>query len=182
MPASPAPCRSMARSRSCAAVARGAKAAASVVRRFGASERGNIGMMFGLAVIPFTLFVGAGVDIGRWLHARQETISAMDAAVLAGARALQLDSSNTSAAVTVAKSFYSENTKGRLALLDDNIAFSAADNNTTFRSNGNAHIETPFLALANVKSLPLLKSNGSRIFEGRPFGPAASPRPRSRSR
>ncbi len=52
-----------------------------------AGERGNIGMMFGLAVIPFTLFVGAGVDIGRWLHAREETISAMDAAVLAGARA-----------------------------------------------------------------------------------------------
>jgi Flp pilus assembly protein TadG len=151
----------MARSRLRGAVGRGAKAVTAVVRRFGSSEHGNIGMMFGLAVIPFTLFVGAGVDIGRWLHARQETISAMDAAVLAGARALQLDSSNTSAAVTVAKSFYSENTKGRLALLDDSIAFSAADNNTTFRSNGNAHIETPFLALANVKSLPLLKSNGT---------------------
>ena len=160
MPASPALRWSMARIQG-GAIVRGANAVASVVRRFGASERGNIGMIFGLAVIPFTLFVGAGVDIGRWLHAREETISAMDAAVLAGARALQLDSTDTGAAITAAKSFYSENTKGRLTLLDDSIAFSAADNNTTFRSTGNAHIETPFLALANVKSLPLLKSNGT---------------------
>lgn len=157
MPASPAPRRILCGG----AVGRGAKAAAFLVRRFAANERGNLGIIFGLAVIPFTLFVGAGVDIGRWLHAREETISAMDAAVLAGARALQLNSTDSNGAITVAQSYYAENTKGRLTLLDDNISFAPADSNTTFRSNGNAHIETPFLALANVQSLPLLKKDGS---------------------
>jgi Flp pilus assembly protein TadG len=136
-------------------------ACAGWAARFARCERGNIGMMFGLAIIPFMLFVGAGVDIGRWLHAREETISAMDAAVLAGARALQLDNTNSSAAIATAKAYYAENTKDRLTLLNDTVAFAPSDNNTTFRSTGNARIETPFLALANVKSLPLLKSDGT---------------------
>lgn len=136
---------------------------AVAARKFARSECGNIGLIFSLSLIPLMLFVGAGIDVGRWLHARTATISALDAAVLAGARTLQVNNTDPGAAIEVAKSYYATNTKNRLKLVNDTISFTPSDNNTTFRSNGNAYIETPFLALANIKSLPILNSNGTEF-------------------
>jgi Flp pilus assembly protein TadG len=129
--------------------------------RFGQDRSGDIAIVFALMAVAMCLFVGAGVDIGRWLQARHQTIAAMDAAVLAGGRELQLDSTNVSGAIAAAKKFYGENTKGRATLLSDTIDFAAADNNNTFTASGNAYIATPLLAFANITKLPLLDASGT---------------------
>jgi len=128
--------------------------------RFKADRSGDVAIMFALMAVAMCLFVGAGVDIGRWLQARQQTIAAMDAAVLAGGRELQLDSSNISGAIATAKKFYAENVKARTPVISDTIDFTAADNNKSFTASGNAYVATPLLAFANITKLPLLDASG----------------------
>lgn len=122
---------------------------------------GSIAIPFALMLIVILVFAGAAIDIGRWLHARQQTVAAMDAAVLAGGRELQLDSTNLSGAIAAAQQYYAENTKGRMKLLSDSISFTPANNNTSFTATGNAFIETPLLGLVNINSLPLLENSGA---------------------
>lgn len=128
---------------------------------FNSDQRGDVAVIFGLMTIVMMLMIGGAVDFGRWLHARRQTISAMDAAVLAGGRALQVNSKDTNAAIASAKKFYLENTKSRIATKNDTIGFAPADGNTAFTATGNVFIETPILALANIKQLPLLNANKS---------------------
>ena len=60
------------------------------------------------------LAIGAAVDISRWLHARDQTIAAVDAAVLAGGRWLQTSASDNAGAIATAQKFYSQNVASRL--------------------------------------------------------------------
>lgn len=56
------------------------------VARFNANRSGNVAILFGLIAVVLMLTIGAAVDIGRWLNARDQTLAAIDSAVLAGAR------------------------------------------------------------------------------------------------
>ena len=129
--------------------------------RFAADRSGNVAMLFGVAVIPLLIAMGGAVDYGRWLHAREQTVAGMDAAVLRGARALQTNSEDHAAALAAAEKFYEENVKTRLTLLSDTIAFEIADDGTAMTTSGQAWIATTFLRLANIDKLPLLNGTGS---------------------
>jgi Flp pilus assembly protein TadG len=129
--------------------------------QLGADKRGDVAMMFGLMVLVMLIAVGAGVDMGRWLYARNDTISALDAAVLAAGRQLQLEPSNYAKALAVAQQYYQENTKRRLPLESDNITFVMADNNLSVTAQGTAYIKTPFLSFAKVPKLALLSATKS---------------------
>lgn len=128
---------------------------------FAAERSGTVAVLFALMTIVLCLFAGAAIDLGRWLHARQQTISAMDAAVLAGGRELQLDSTNVSGAIAAAQAYYAENTKGRMKLLSDTISFTPTDNNTAFTATGNAYIATPLLGFINIPKMALLNTAGA---------------------
>jgi Flp pilus assembly protein TadG len=125
-------------------------------RRFSDDKRGGVAIMFALVIVSLCLFAGAGVDYGRWHHARQQTIAASDAAVLAGAHVLQIDQKNVAGARATAKQFYLENTKDRLELIEDTIAFDAVDDGTAFAATGGAYLRTTFLGFANISKLPVL--------------------------
>lgn len=124
-------------------------------RTFAADDRGSVAILFALIIVALCLFVGGAVDFARWVQARHQTIAAMDAAVLAGGRMLQLNES-VETARAVALRYYVENTKGRTPVVDDTISFDAVDNNTAFAAMGNAYIETSFLSFAHIDRLPLL--------------------------
>ncbi|HYD15921.1 MAG TPA: VWA domain-containing protein [Hyphomicrobium sp.] len=113
-------------------------------------------ILFAAMILALCLFAGAAVDLGRWMQARAQTIAAADAAVLAGARILQIDDKNVEGAREAAKRYYIENTKSRTPVVDDTITFSEVDNKTAFAATGNAYIETTFLNLAHISKLPLL--------------------------
>ncbi len=85
----------------------------------------------------------------------------MDAAVLAGGRALQLKPNDVSAAVAAAQTFYTENTRSRLPLVSDTITFQPTENNTAFTATGNAYIATPLLSFVNIRTLPILDTSGA---------------------
>ena len=138
-------------------------------------------MLFGLMCVVLFLAVGGAVDFGRWLHARTQTAAALDAAVLAAGRTLQVDRSDTNAAIETAKRFYRENTRTRLDLLEDTIDFVVVEDGNAVTANGAAYIETPFLKLAGIPKLQLLKLSAPS--SRRPFWPpAATPSTTSKSR
>ena len=131
-------------------------------QEFAGDQNGSIAIIFALSLVAFCLFVGAGVDFGRWQAARQQTIAAMDAAVLAGGRILQLNDKDVTGAREAALKYYQENTKNRPEVIDDTIAFDAVDNNTAFAATGNAYIKTAFLGFANIPRLALLDVSESQ--------------------
>jgi Flp pilus assembly protein TadG len=122
---------------------------------------GDVAILFGLMSMVMFMLIGAAVDIGRWLNARDQTISAVDAAVLAAGRALQTNGGNSNDAIAVAQKYYSESVKSRLVVKNDTVAFSIGDNGTSVQANGNAEINTPFMALAGIRELQLLKVSGA---------------------
>jgi Flp pilus assembly protein TadG len=134
------------------------------LRRFSQDAQGGVAIMFSLLILAMCLFVGAAVDIGRWAHARHQTIEAMDAAVLAGGSVMQA-ADNPATALTLAQAtarrYYVENTKSRAPVTDDTVSFTSANNNTSFVATGNAYIETVFLNFARIPKLPLLDKSES---------------------
>ena len=137
------------------------RGALRLIERFARDAAGDVTMIFGLLAIAMFLFIGGAVDLGRWLHARTQTIAALDSAVLAGARVLQLDSSNVSGAIQAAEAFYTQNTGTRIPVESDTIAFSPTDDGMAFTATGNAYIRTPFMSLASVDRLPLVELSGA---------------------
>lgn len=135
----------------------------------GSDERGSVAIIFGLSIFVLFAMVGLAVDYARFVNARTQTIAATDAAVLAGARALQSNGGNQSAAIQVAQTYYQQGVRNRISVVpgSDNITFVVTDNGTAMATTGNALIATPFMHLAfgiagtQATTLPLLRSNGS---------------------
>jgi Flp pilus assembly protein TadG len=126
------------------------------IARFGADRSGNIAIVWALMGLVLMLAIGAAVDVGRWLHARDQTISAVDSAVLAGGRWLQTNSGDSAGAVATAQKFYSQNVATRLPVTGDTIAFAVGDDGMSITATGTAYIQTPFLQIANIDKLPLI--------------------------
>lgn len=136
----------------------------SDLARWCSDNSGGVGIMFGLTFTVMLLLVAAAVDLSRWTNARSTTKSAIDAAVLAGARSLQVDNANTSAAIAAAMRYYEQNTKN-VDVVDDTITFKTANNNMAMQAVGQSYITTPFLNLANIPRLPLIEKVDGAISE-----------------
>jgi len=131
-----------------------ARAGRTGIARFRADRSGSVAMIFGLTCVLMLLFIGGAIDVGRWLHARTQTASALDSAVLAGGQLYRVER-DESAAMTAMERFYGENTETRLHLNSDNTTFQFRDNYKEVVGTTNGTIDTPFLAFANVRSLPI---------------------------
>ncbi len=137
-----------------------ARTIAPRLKSFSDDTSGAIAMLFGLMAVVLFAMIGLAVDYGRFVNARSQTLAATDAAVLAGARALQTNGGNQTAAVQVAQAYYNQAVKNRLGLTNDTIGFAVTDNATAMVATGNASITTPFMGLVGTKSLPILHANG----------------------
>jgi len=135
---------------------RAVRAAARLALKFRDDSSGNVAVIFALMGVVLMLAIGAAVDVGRWLHARDQTMAAIDAAVLAGGRALQTSSGDESAAIAAAKKYYDENVTSRFPVINDTVKFTVAQNGMGMTANGSAYIKTPFLQFAAVDKLPLI--------------------------
>ena len=134
---------------------------AGLLSKFNSDERGNVAMSFGLMLTIMIGFIGASVDIGRWMLARKQTHDAMDAAVLAGLKAYQNNGQNVTAAQDAALTTYNfsvtQSGRGTVAtnslLLTDTVHFVITTDatGTTMRALGDASIKSPFIG-AFVKS------------------------------
>jgi len=96
----------------------------TTMRAFARNTRGNVAMIFALITIPILLVGAFAIDSSRHLSSNQHLQSAIDAASLAGARALE-DATKTDAEIEdIAKGAYQANllgTHGDVACLDANV-------------------------------------------------------------
>lgn len=129
--------------------------------RFVPSERGSTSVFFAIFAIVLLIGMGAGIDVGSWASARSATQSAADAAVLAGARALQTNPTDVAGALDAAKKFYAASLTARRPVVNDTVSFSTANNNTSIIATGNAYVKTPLLSFANVTELALFPTSQS---------------------
>src|ERR1700722_6394679 len=79
---------------------------AACARAFLRSKRGNVAMMFGLALVPLTVAAGTGLDFARAMMVRQQMTEALDAAALAIGSTTGLSQSS---AQTTANSYFNAN-------------------------------------------------------------------------
>ena len=128
----------------------------TLLKDFRPDQEGNVAIVFCLMATVLMLAVGAAVDVGRWLHARDQTVAAVDAALLAGGRQLQTDNSDQDSAIAAAQKLYVQNTKSRLPVVSDTIAFAVGNDGISMVANGTAYIQTPFLQIASIDKLPLI--------------------------
>ncbi|MGH6738369.1 MAG: TadE/TadG family type IV pilus assembly protein, partial [Bradyrhizobium sp.] len=113
--------------------------------------------------VMLLLSIGAAIDIGRWLHARDQTQAAIDAALLAGGRSLQVNSTDTGTALAIARKYYAQNVTSRLPVTNDSVNFTVSSDGMSMTAGGTAYIKTPFLQLANIAKLPLLSTAASQF-------------------
>lgn len=129
----------------------------------GHDHSGSTAIIFGLTAAVVCVLAGGAVDLARWVEARSQTLTAIDAAVLAGARTLQLNPAAPEAAVRAAERYYAESTSGRLPLARDTITFRSLNGGTAFAASGTATIPTLFLKLADIHELPLVDAGPSEL-------------------
>ncbi len=119
--------------------------------------------IFKIAVgLVAVVLIGTVIDLGRWYNAREQTISAIDAGVLASGRALMTGASESDARSIGLKN-YQEYTKNRYATTTDTIDIVVSENGNILSATGSAHIETLFLQVIGVRELPLLKNDEPNV-------------------
>ena len=139
------------------------KASNRLARRLSKDRNGNIVMLFGLFGSLAFVSAGGAIDYGRWMHARYHTARALDAAVLAGGRALQMNQANPNAAIAHAKNVYDSNVSKRLSLKNDTIEFHVVDSNMGITASGRADIATTILGVIGISELPVAGTAGSKF-------------------
>lgn len=131
------------------------------LQRFQTDTSGDIAMLFGLMALGAFLMIGGSIDLARWLHARNVTISALDSAVLAAGRMLQVNALDEAAAIAAADRFYKENVAERAPVASDTIQFVITEGGTAITAQGSAWLDMSFIKLAGINQLPLLKLSGA---------------------
>ncbi len=147
----------------------------SKLSQFASDRSGAVAVIFGLMAIVMTVLVGSAVDMGRWLTVRSMAIKGADAAVLAGARIIQVNGTVANAK-EMARKVYEENTQqlASLALIPkeneteaeaanryggtsaNTIAFVEVTEGgavTGFTTEGNIKVATPFLRIWGIEAL-----------------------------
>ncbi len=125
-----------------------------LLRRFQRDTRGAIAIIFGLVFILLVGVVGGAVDYAQWTSARSATQNAIDAAVLAAGRQLQLPNTTEAQAVAAAQKYYDEN-KSNL-LQPDNVSFTVGPRRTEIvATTASSAVRTPFLAVLGITELPV---------------------------
>jgi Flp pilus assembly protein TadG len=116
-------------------------------------------MVFAIMMLPLTASIGAAVDGARWYHARQQTSAAVDAAVLAGARHMQLHPTEQYEAVAAALQHYRASVATRFHSQDDTVTFAVVDNGSAMSTTGDVNLKTTFLNTIGISQLPIYSSS-----------------------
>jgi Flp pilus assembly protein TadG len=129
---------------------------------FERDQRGVVAPLFAIVLIVIVGCIGFAVDSARWYSAVRQTNNAVDAAVLAAARVMQLDPTNTEKALATGKETYLANITSRPAVTNDTVAFAVADNGRSISVSGNATLQPMFLPVLGIDKLTLLSNSAAK--------------------
>jgi Flp pilus assembly protein TadG len=123
---------------------------------FGACDRGNVAMLFGLACVPLIVAGGVGLDFSRTVQTEAVIQEAADAALLRVSRLKADKASMTDAEIdAAARDIFDKATKNVAGLAVDafDVVFDAASE--TFSLDIDANIPATLLGVAGVKSIDI---------------------------
>ena len=127
----------------------------ATVRGFLRSSRGNVAMMFALALIPLMIGAAAGLDFARGMLVRQQMTEALDAAALAVGSSTGL---NQTSAQTLAQQYFNANfTVDTTAYGTPTVSIPSGGYNSTgsIQLTATDAMPTVLMKLAGITSLPI---------------------------
>jgi Flp pilus assembly protein TadG len=128
---------------------------AATLRRFSRSNRGNVAMIFAIALVPLVLGAAAGLDFARAMLVRQQMSEALDAAALAVGSSTGLD--QTTAQALAQKYFNANFTVDTTAFGMPTVSIPA----NGYNASGSVQLAatdtmpTVLMKLAGINSLPI---------------------------
>jgi Flp pilus assembly protein TadG len=144
----------------------------SHIGRSWSDRNGSIAVVWTLVLPVLLLALGGALDLMRWHQAQATTSEAVDAAVLAGGLALQLNPEDTIGAVAAARTTYAANVARRTHLISDAIDFAVDPTAQVLSASGTTKLPTTVLSLFGMTSLNLYNATGvkSQVTTGGPGG------------
>ena len=127
----------------------------SIIGSFGRSERGNIAILFAIAVVPVISFVGAAIDYTRANSARSSMQAAMDSTSLMLAKDLQDGTINTSQITQKAEEYFKALfTNADAKSVTVNATYTAASGSgSKILINGAGKIDTSIMRLVGIPDI-----------------------------
>ena len=135
------------------------KAIAAKARAFVRSKRGNVAMMFAIAMVPMVLAAGAGLDFARAMLVRQQMSGALDAAALAVGSTSGL--TQTSAQALAQKYFDANYTVDKTAFGTPTVTIPASGYNSggSVVLTATTPMPTILMKLAGITTMPVSTSS-----------------------
>jgi Flp pilus assembly protein TadG len=134
--------------------------------RFVRDETGVTAMLFALCATVLFGMAGAAIDGARWYSMRRHHSDAIDAALLAAARALQVSPSDTNGALGIANKVYTNTLPQAQPLLNNSVAFVQADTGAAVTFTGTAFLKTTFLSVIGITKLNVTKPAKAVLAQG----------------
>jgi|SRR5215204_34024 len=128
------------------------------VRAFGAEERGNVAVIFALAMLPVVTGVGAAIDYSRANATKEFVQSALDSALLAGAK------DGSSSWTSLAANVLSSNLAAKTVSVSS-PSFSKDDVNLFYTGSVTASVPTSILGIIGINSLDVTASGRTTAAE-----------------
>ena len=129
-------------------------------RRFGRDRRGNVAIIFGLALLPLAFAVGAAIDYSVANRTKAALDAYADAAALLAVNKASLSVSATTAQ-TNAINFFKAQVASLTGVTGSTVSVSVSDSSLGRNSivNYEAAVPTSFMSIANINSLDVRGSS-----------------------
>ena len=138
-----------------------------VFNLFRTEERGTVIVPFALSVIVLSATVGSAIDFNRWHSAKKVTTEALDSAILAGLRTLQVNPGNTQLALDAANAYFAQNVGTKVQFSVNTVQFTLADGNTALTATGDAKIDATFLKTIGIEKMTVVSDSGGNMPKAR---------------
>lgn len=131
--------------------------ARDLLRDFITSHRGNVAMMFGIALVPMTIAVGAGLDYARGAVVRSQMSTALDAAALAVGSTTGLTQQTAEA---LAQKYFDANYSGDMSNGKPSVSIGSGGFNSSgsVKIDVNYNLPTTLLKVVGKTSMPVTTS------------------------
>ncbi|MFL5239545.1 MAG: pilus assembly protein TadG-related protein, partial [Rhizomicrobium sp.] len=141
-------------------------------RHFARADRGNIAVIFGIAVVPILTFVGAAIDYSRATKARASMQSAIDSTALMLAKDLTDGTISSSDIQTKAREYFTALYNNKEAIISPEsiqATYTAKDSSgaSTILVTSSGSINTDFMKIVNIRTLDFKTTTRSKWGQSR---------------
>ncbi len=124
----------------------------SLRQRFHEDRSGAVAIIFALSLFLVVTIAGGAVDYGRLSSAKVQQQAAMDAAVLAAGRVMQV-TGDVDAAIDSARQHFDR--MKSLITVRETTNFEVVENGSVVRATSDSAVATPFWSIAGISELPI---------------------------